>query len=572
MIFSTFVRSSSDNEILFKNDIPLEYVKLLKYYSDDSIGTFTKKELRWSFNNVYWSAWCNLNQGNLSSIQVKGNRYLFFEIRYTRSNSTPTVTTFNVNYIQTSLAERTVDASVVTIITPTPIPTDYRGVDATTISSTLGNATTLNGQGGDYYTWRPNHRGQQPISSITGLNDFLVMLNNARLSYPYNISDDGIGVLDRIDGSQWLYKTIIGGNNIVVSSNVNEGITIDVSIGTGLQNKLTFWNSENSLSYDNELTYDGYSLILGGEEVSDLDYPAKLEINSTNPDVTDVVIITADVDDYIQIGIRNDSSGTGASTDIVAEADNTSDTTNYVDLGINNSGYNTGFVGDANDAYLYNAGKNLLIGNIEAAQDIIFFSGGADAYAKERLRIQYDGKLFVNKPDSTTYPLEVNGDVNLSAGSAYRINGVPISVVDVTKAYVDGSLSARDTSISWLNTNTIKTKSIGLVIDGGGTSITTGSKGYREIDDNYTIDSWTLLSDVAGSIVIDVKNSNYTSWPTTVSISGSEKPTLTGVAKNQDTNLTTWIKNVSTGDILEFNVESASTTTKVWLFLTLTPR
>lgn len=107
--------------------------------------------------------------------------------------------------------------------------------------------------------------------------------------------------------------------------------------------------------------------------------------------------------------------------------------------------------------------------------------------------------------------------------------------------------------------------SITYIIDGGGSAITTGSKGYLEIPFDCTITGWTLLADQTGSIVIDVKKCTYNNFPTTSSIAGSEKPTLSSARKNQDLSLSTWTTSVSAGDILEFVVESASTVTRVTL-------
>ena len=81
MVFSNFTRTVSGNQIFFRNEAPIEAVKNLKYYRDDSSGSFTKIEFRWSFDNNYWASWDNLDQGNISSINVRGNYNLFLEIK-----------------------------------------------------------------------------------------------------------------------------------------------------------------------------------------------------------------------------------------------------------------------------------------------------------------------------------------------------------------------------------------------------------------------------------------------------------------------------------------------------------
>ena len=67
---------------------------------------------------------------------------------------------------------------------------------------------------------------------------------------------------------------------------------------------------------------------------------------------------------YTQINLKNTSSGSSASGDIVVTADNGTENIHFVDLGINSSTYDAGYVGYANDAYLLNVGKDLYVGTV----------------------------------------------------------------------------------------------------------------------------------------------------------------------------------------------------------------
>ena len=71
--------------------------------------------------------------------------------------------------------------------------------------------------------------------------------------------------------------------------------------------------------------------------------------------------------------------------------------------------------------------------------------------------------------------------------------------------------------------------------------------------------------------MIDLWKYTYANYPPTVAdtIAGSEKPTLSSQIKNQDNALTTWTTSVSAGDIIAFNVDSASTVTKITLSIKL---
>ena len=101
----------------------------------------------------------------------------------------------------------------------------------------------------------------------------------------------------------------------------------------------------------------------------------------------------------------------------------------------------------------------------------------------------------------------------------------------------------------------INEDSFGIVVDGAGTAITTGSKGSKYIPWDCTVTGWDIRSDVSGSCVFDVKRSG-------TSLAGSEKQTLSGASSNQDLALSTWTTSLSAGDVVEFVVDSASTVTR----------
>lgn len=120
------------------------------------------------------------------------------------------------------------------------------------------------------------------------------------------------------------------------------------------------------------------------------------------------------------------------------------------------------------------------------------------------------------------------------------------------------------------NGNDVTVGTVTYVIDGGGATITTGSKGFLQIPFACTVNNWTIVADQSGSIVVDVKRATYSDFPTTASIAGSEKPTLSSVQKNQDLNLSSWTTSIAAGDVLEFVVDSATTVQRVTLALQVT--
>ena len=106
-------------------------------------------------------------------------------------------------------------------------------------------------------------------------------------------------------------------------------------------------------------------------------------------------------------------------------------------------------------------------------------------------------------------------------------------------------------------------------MDGGSSAISTGQKGFVIVPYSGTITSWMIISDTAGSIVVDVWKTDYNSYPPSVAntITGSEKPTLSSANKKRDLALSTWTTSFSAGDIFTINVDSVATVRKVTLLL-----
>jgi hypothetical protein len=113
--------------------------------------------------------------------------------------------------------------------------------------------------------------------------------------------------------------------------------------------------------------------------------------------------------------------------------------------------------------------------------------------------------------------------------------------------------------------------SFGLTIDGGGSDILTGNKGYLTIPYAGTITGWQLISNTSGSCVIDVWKTSAGNIPTVAdTITGTEKPTLSSQQINSDLNLSTWTTSVSQYDVFAFNVDSTSGLTRVNLSIYIT--
>ena len=153
------------------------------------------------------------------------------------------------------------------------------------------------------------------------------------------------------------------------------------------------------------------------------------------------------------------------------------------------------------------------------------------------------------------------------------------AVADGTLYYVtDENVTERSNGTTWQDCSDLGaavTRTVGIVIDGGGSVITTGVKGFVSVPFAGTITAARLLSIddavISGSIVVDVWKDTYANYPPTVAdtITASAKPTLSSATKSNDTTLTGWSTSVAVGDVFGFKVDSVTSVTKVLLQLTV---
>ena len=104
---------------------------------------------------------------------------------------------------------------------------------------------------------------------------------------------------------------------------------------------------------------------------------------------------------------------------------------------------------------------------------------------------------------------------------------------------------------------------IGITIDGAGYAITTGDKGSITVPYNATLNNVTMIADVSGVCIIDIFKSNFSTYPTSSSICSTSLPAISGAIKSVDASLAGWDTNIQSGDILSFQVLSASNITKL---------
>ncbi len=242
---------------------------------------------------------------------------------------------------------------------------------------------------------------------------------------------------------------------------------------------------------------------------------------------------------------------------------------------------------------------DLLLGELalNTADNILYASGTT---ANTILPIGWDrvhrtgdtmtGTLYVPTISATTYqnlPIDVSvTGGTYSSGTATFTNNTG-GTFDVTgfstgggTDFTGGTVSGETNFTNGLTANTISATtyygngsnltgssgSFGITIDGAGSVITNGVKGYAIIPYNATIIGWDIIGNTSGGCAIDIWKD--ISIPTSANtITGTEIPTLLSQQINSDNNLTSWNTSIFINDIIAFNVISASTVSRINLII-----
>jgi hypothetical protein len=148
---------------------------------------------------------------------------------------------------------------------------------------------------------------------------------------------------------------------------------------------------------------------------------------------------------YVEFSVRNVSNGVSASGDIAVYADNGTPTTNYIDMGINNSSasayaYAGTVLGKALDAYLFNVGGNLIIGNANStstSQSLYFF-----ANPNGTAEMTLTGSNFGIGTTVPNYKLDVSGSIRATGtivAQTLVVQTITSSIDYITGSSINGS-------------------------------------------------------------------------------------------------------------------------------------
>lgn len=271
--------------------------------------------------------------------------------------------------------------------------------NASSNSSTLTIATTSSQTIEGLTTW-----------TLTQQNKSLYLLSNGTNWYITSESTPGSG-----SGTAWIY----GGNNVVSVQNIGTTSNFALPLITNNTERMRISNVGN--------------VAIGTSSFNGTN-PEKFLVDAGSTASFNVISGKGSIDNYLQLNIQNNNSGTSASSDVVATANNGNETVNFVDLGINSSTYSVSSftVTGANDAYLYSTGNDFAIGNGTSNKVLKFFTGGTLA-ANERMRINQNGNVAIgatsfngSNPEKLLVDAGTAASLNVITGKA-NTNGIVVN-------------------------------------------------------------------------------------------------------------------------------------------------
>lgn len=194
--------------------------------------------------------------------------------------------------------------------------------------------------------------------------------------------------------------------------------------------------------------------------------------------------------------------------------------------------------GNANASHISISGPNSALGNAYLGNNQTFT--GTNTFTVGTRTFLHDSAHTLITNTATLTSSE------WTAGSQKEwYNGTATMTIDKTNGQI--------TALSYKG---LPPRTVGITIDGGGSAIALGTKGYIVVPYACTIQAAYTLCDTAGSIAVEVWRTNSTdgNFPPTRAGAIGTNGTATSQQKLTDSTLTGWTTGVNAGDVLGFNV------------------
>lgn len=173
-------------------------------------------------------------------------------------------------------------------------------------------------------------------------------------------------------------------------------------------------------------------------------FAQSLVVNNTGD--INALYAAGNVNNYFQVNVKNNNTGTSVSSDLVATSSDGNETDYFVDLGINGQNYDvsTWKINTKHDAYLYAQNASLAIGTSSSNKNVSIFTGGT-LVANERAVItdtQFNIRNNLTAPTINTTNINttnITGTPNLGITLAY--GNATITVGQGNKIFISNNLA-----------------------------------------------------------------------------------------------------------------------------------
>jgi hypothetical protein len=310
------------------------------------------------------------------------------------------------------------------------------------------------------------------FATFTALNNYTSSLNNFSASIlSYTASQNNLNGTYATTSSLNAYTSSINtytqSLNAATSSFVRNSQTSSMSVLSasyaatasnilgGKATHIPFYDTDTTLA-TSSLYQSGSTSIIINQDSNTSANPEALYVFQPHPTSINVISGKGNLNNYLQLNIQNTNQGASASSDIVATANNGNESSNYIDMGINSENYASGFVGEANDAYLYSTGRHLHLGNV-SNYPVQIFAGGSDTDLNRKLELSPDNQHQMTGSLDISGSLKVLNGVTGSfsgslAGTASFSNNATSASYAATSSFVPQAIitaSAVDTTITF---------------------------------------------------------------------------------------------------------------------------
>ena len=315
-----------------------------------------------------------------------------------------------------------------------------------------------------------------------------------------------------------------------LSSTINSSVTtIPVNSTTGFLNHGVLYCQDEIMYYSGKTSNSFTGVQRGTGGTTATSHNSGVGIYQPIAGLTNATaVFTGDENDFVQLAIKNNNSGTGASTDLIAYASNGDNDSGWIDLGITGENFNDPDFGvtGRDDGYIFMSAPigtpgngDLFISTDGTGQqnDIVFSTGGFEDSSFERMRIV--GKDRVGKPagveiyipttsiSTSTGALRVQGGVgiqgNLNVGGNFNLVGN--ITIGGTGSTTSTSTLVIENPINFLaNANSADSQDIGTV-----GQYTSGGTKYTGVVRDSTTKSWRFFDGLS------IKPTTTVAWGST---------------------------------------------------------